>query len=173
MRYLGFCGLHGAGKTYAAQRLHSISGWPIVDKRAALRVLYDAQWLRTHQDEAWEAWYRLIYERLGSRGVMSKALKEIRVPGEIRILDAIHTPGEWTAVSSLYPNSILIGIYAPKQTRLMRMDEPPEMDVRRVRFWHEDSECLMTQVAWAFPGILYGEVLDSLCRALITYVETT
>lgn len=171
--YLGFCGLHGAGKSYAAQHICSMTGWPVVDKRSTLRRLYDAKWLREYEDESWETWYRSIYARLGSRGVIAKLLEEDGVSGEIKILDAVHTPGEWVTVKSVYPKSILVGMYAPEKVRLKRMDELPEMDARRIRFWHEGGECLMTQVEWGFPGILYGEAMDTLCRALINYVKTT
>lgn len=174
MKYVGICGLHGAGKTYIAKHLHTDTGWPLIDKRTSLRRLYNEGWFRHHEGESWESWHRSVYELVGSKPLILKVLEIVEKGGggKIVIIDSIHAPEEWNVIHSLHPESILIGVSAPESIRRLRMDELPEMDARRIRFWHNGGACLMAEAEWAFPGILSTESLDILCREFINYVNT-
>ncbi len=172
MRCVGLCGLHGAGKTHIAARLRDLGGWTILDKRLELKRLYESGWFRRSKDESWEAWYRSTYERFGSGPVMLKVLEPISISAaSVVIVDAIHTPEEWKSLQGYAPSSVLTGVWAPQAIRDVRRDEPVEMDIRRSHCWHHGGDCLMSSVEWAFPGSLPGELLDRLCKELITYVS--
>lgn len=173
MKYIGLCGLHGAGKTYLASRLHELAGWPVLDKRAILQRLFQNGWFRRSADEVWEAWYRSIYERFGSGVMMMKAVECAGMTESIVIVDAVHTPDEWRALQACAPHSVLVGVWTPSAIRELRRDEPPEMDVRRIHFWHQKDTCLMSMTEWAFPGALTSESFERLCQAFISYVSTS
>lgn len=172
MKYVGLCGLHGAGKTHIAARLCELGNWKILDKRLELKQLYENGWSRRSKDESWEVWYRSIYERFGSGAVMLKLLETISSSSAcVIVIDAIHTPEEWLTLQGHAPGSILAGVWAPQAIRDLRRDEPIKMDARRTHFWHHNNDCLMSRVEWAFPGSLSSKLLDNLCQELITYVS--
>ncbi|MBU1032864.1 MAG: hypothetical protein ABII13_02755 [Patescibacteria group bacterium] len=68
--------------------------------------------------------------------------------------------------------SLLVGVWVPANLRAIRRDEPPEMDVRRVRFWHNDEACLMAEVEWTSLGILSHNLFNLLCQEFIAYVNS-
>lgn len=174
MKCVGLCGLHGAGKTHIAARLRDLGGWTVLDKRLELKRLYGSGWFRREKHEAWEAWYRSIYERFGSGPVMLKVLETVSISSaSVVVVDAIHTSEEWKTLQGYAPGSVLAGVWAPQAIRDLRRDEPSEMDARRVHFWHHNGACLISTVEWAFPGSLTGELLDRLCQEFITYVTNS
>ncbi|OGL70416.1 hypothetical protein A3B32_02915 [Candidatus Uhrbacteria bacterium RIFCSPLOWO2_01_FULL_53_9] len=171
MIVVGFTGLHGAGKSYAAHRLHAMSKWLLVHKLATLKRVYDAAWQRADAS-SWEEWYRDIYQRVGGDVVMRRILEEI---GEqnVCILDAVHSPAEWRAIVARHPSSLLVGVFSPAQIRQHRRNEPGGQDVRRVGFWHQSEDCLLTYVDWAVSGTLSHDLLNETCRELVAYVDST
>lgn len=173
MKYICLCGHHGAGKTHIALQLNDIAGWPILDKRESLKRFFRKGWLRRQSKESWESWYRSVYERFGSGVLMLKLLETNKSSHNIVIVDAVHTSEEWSAIQAIAPASLLVGVWAPTSLRSLRRDEPPEMDVRRVRFWHNRDTCLMAAVEWAFPGTLSRKLLDRICREFIGYVNSS
>lgn len=135
-------------------------GWRWVLKRELLK-----EWSGMGENElAWINWYRNLYCTIGGYEIMNHLLRKIgyiRGIGNVILLDAIHTPDEWRAIKEADSNSILVGVFIPKESRLERSSsEDLVLDNGRERHWHgkEGDYCVLSQIEWSFCGIASPEL---------------
>ncbi len=169
---IGFVGFHSSGKTDLCQYLEKKFGWRWFSKRLFLR-----EWSGMEENEsAWTEWYRNLYRTLGGYEIMHHLLKRVMYSprsDNVVLIDAVHTPEEWRAIKEVDPNSLLVTVYAPKESRRQRSSpEDFVLDLKRERHWHSeiDGQCLLSQVEWAFCGIATPELRALEAEALFNHL---
>lgn len=176
MPYIALCGLHGAGKSFLAQKINSLQKWKVIEKRAALKQLH-----RQHfsdfgtYDPDWDSWYKSIYKKTDSATILNRILSSFALndTDQFIIIDSVHTIDEWSVLQERDPRSKLLLVCAPEAVRHSRMDEPPEMDDRRAHYWHRDTSCLMRYVDWAITSTVSEDLFLRQCDAFIQYATNT
>jgi len=168
---VGLVGYHSSGKSYLSEFVVKNYGWRHILKRELLR-----EWSTMGGNEqAFIDWYRDLYHRMGSYEIMLHLLRLIkysRDSKEVILLDAIHTPDEWKAVTEIEPDSILASVILPKSLRLARSTpEDMELDIKRERFWHNGNACLLSQVEWSFNGMANEELRTFEMSTLFEYLK--
>jgi nicotinamide riboside kinase len=169
---IGLTGYHSSGKSVISQFLAKEFNWRWILKRKLLQ-----EWSGVGDDEyAWTEWYRDLYNRMGSYQIMHHLLKKINYQknkNEIIILDAIHTPEEWSAIKEIDFDSLLVGVFIPKECRLQRSSpEDLVLDLKRQQYWHtgENNLCLLSQIEWSFCGTANQELRLLEAKALFEHL---
>ncbi len=169
---IGFTGFHSSGKSDLCKYLELKYGWRWVIKRDLLK-----DWSGMGDDEsAWIRWYRNLYRTSGGYKVMHHLIKRMgysRGSNAVILMDSVHTPDEWRAITEVDPNSLLVCVYIPKELRLERSTpEDLSLDIRRERHWHSEAgdECLLSHVEWAFCGIASHELRSLEAEALFGHL---
>ena len=169
---IGLAGYHSTGKSVIAEFLSKEFGWRWVIKRELLK-----EWSEVGDDEsAWTSWYRNLYKRTGSYEIMHHLLRRINYQKDVKeiiVLDAIHTPDEWKAIREVDPDSLLAGVFVPKDCRLKRSSpEDLVLDVKRQQYWHAgaDHACLFAQIEWSFCGTASPKLRSLEAKALFDYL---
>ncbi|MHB1316544.1 MAG: hypothetical protein ACYCZW_01670 [Minisyncoccota bacterium] len=172
---IGLTGYHSSGKSVLAEFLVKKYGWNRVTKRTLLK-----EWSGVGEDEyAWTAWYRDLYQRMGSYEIMHHLIRRMNYHknlNEVVLLDAIHTPQEWQAIQEVDPDSLLAGVFIPKECRLQRSSpEDLVLDVKRERYWHsgEEYKCLLARIEWSFCGMANPELMSLEAQALLDHLKTS
>ena len=107
---------------------------------------------------------------------MHRLLRRIEYASSLEnviLLDSIHTPGEWQAVKEIDSNSILTGVFIPKESRLERSSlDDLVLDSGREQHWHnkEDDYCVLSQIEWPFCGIASPELQALEAEALFEHL---
>lgn len=170
---IGLVGYHSSGKSFLSEFVVKTYGWRYVVKRELLR-----QWSAMGGNEqAFTGWYRDLYHRMGSYEIMLHILQLVkysRDSGEVVLLDAIHTPDEWKAVTEVEPESMLASVILPKSLRLVRSSpEDMALDIKRERFWHNENTCLLSQVEWSFNGMANEDLRALEMSTLFKYLKAS
>ena len=151
---IGLTGYHSCGKSVLAESLSEAFKWDIVTKRNLFK-----EWSGVSGDD-WVSWYRDLYTRMDSYDIMKELIKRINYrkdPSKVIVMDAVHTIGEWSAIKDVDSDSLLIGVFVPKECRIQRSSpEDLILDGKREKYWHkqETQECLLSCVEWSFSGLL-------------------
>ena len=169
---IGFVGFHNSGKSCLCRYIERRFSCRWVLKRALLK-----EWSGIGENElAWTNWYRNLYRTIGGYEIMHHLLRRIKYvqnKNSVILIDAIHTPGEWRAVKEVDSDSLLAGVFIPKESRLER--STPEdiiLDDKRERYWHskEGNHCLLSQIEWSFCGIASQELQALEVEALFEHL---
>ena len=169
---IGLTGYHSAGKSVLAEFLAKKFAWHWVLKRTLLK-----EWSEEGDDEsAWTSWYRDLYKKMGSYEIMHHLLRRMNYHKNIKeviLLDSIHTPEEWKAIKEVDSNSLLAGVFIPKECRLQRSSpEDLVLDVKRQQYWHAgvDHTCLFAQIEWSFCGTASPKLRTLEAKALFDHL---
>ncbi len=169
---VGLTGYHSSGKSALSEFLAKEFGWQWVIKRILLKEMSGLG----DNEPSWTAWYRDLYKRMGSYEIMHHLLKQMKYTknsGVVILVDAIHTPEEWRAIKEVDSDSLLSGVFIPKDTRLERSSpEDLVLDGNRERYWHsaDGQTCLLAQVEWAFCGTANSELRTLEAKGLLDHL---
>ena len=175
-RIIGLAGLHGTGKSHLASLFVDLFKWDHLHKRTWLRNLYDECFATQNTTTSWDAWVYQLYDHLGPYRVVEMILSSHKSTSGVVVLDSIHNPEEWNAVTAVNPNAILVGVFAPLSTRITRRSpEAIQLDSRRVNYWHQgpnkEFTCLLTKIEWAFTGHCSRELQIAECESFSQYLH--
>lgn len=176
---IGLTGLHGAGKSYTGQLLEEVLGWKYFEKRAYLQALYEND-QKVNSLLSWFEWHRKLYSTKGSLKVMQEILEKNFPMQKVLVIDAVHNAEEWRAIKDTDSRAILVGVFSPSPVRAIRRS-PEEylLDRKRITHWHESSNnnddiiCLLSEVEWAFTGMLPRDFLINQCKLLHSHLRET
>lgn len=162
---VGLTGLHGAGKSYTGKLLEEVFGWKYFEKRVYLQTLFKND-QKVKPSLKWIEWHRELYLKDGSFKIMKEILGKNFPIKKVLIVDSVHNAEEWRAVKDTDSRAILVGVFSPSPVRAMRRDqEEGVLDKKRIIHWHESNDdnivCLLSEVEWAFSGILPRELLTN------------
>jgi hypothetical protein len=169
---IGLTGYHSAGKSDLSQFLAKEFNWQWILKRDLFR-----EWSGVGDNEQlWTEWYRALYQKIGGYGIMHYVLRRMSYKKSSRtvlLFDAIHNPDEWRAIKEVDPDSLLLGVFTPKEQRRERSaPEDFSLDIKREKYWHNenDSQCLLSQVEWAVCGLIDSNLRKLEAKALFDYL---
>lgn len=169
---IGLVGFHSSGKSHLCQYMEKKFGWKWILKRVLLK-----NWADMGENEpAWTNWYRNLYRTSGGYEIMHHLLRRMgytRNPHNVILIDAVHTPDEWRAIKEVDNDSILAGVFLPRELRLERSSpEDLTLDERRERYWHnkEDGLCILSQIEWSFCGAASQDLQALEAKALFEHL---
>lgn len=174
---VGLTGLHGAGKSYTGKLLEKEFGWNHFEKRAYLQALFKNE-QKINSSLKWVDWHRELYLKNSSFKTMKEILGKKILTQKVLIVDSVHNAEEWRAVKDADSRAILVGVFSPSPIREMRRDkEEGALDKKRIIHWHESNDdnivCLLSEVEWAFSGILPHKLLIDQFNLLRHYLIET
>ena len=169
---IGLTGFHGTGKSALSHFLSKKFGWSLIHKR---HTLMEWSGFSNYNDSI--EWYRNLYREIGPYKIMRMFLERIgyqKNPESIKILDAIHSSEEWRAVKEVDANCLLAGIFIPKELSQKRISAHGlELNLKREKYWHDGSACLLSQIEWTFCGTANDELRLLESQALIESLKAT
>lgn len=163
---IGITGLHGAGKSYFCNTIPPKFGFKVFSKKLELSRIYKA---KTDRDD-WENWYRREYKR-DPKKITEFILLSIRNDENV-IFDAVHSPVEWHVIKEHFPNAELAEVITPNLIRLQRITKQDiEKDKERIKHWHSESGCLLSEVGWSFNGAASKELNEKSFKEFVDFIK--
>lgn len=162
---IGLTGLHGAGKSYVGKLLEEMFEWEHFEKRTYLQAIFKND-QKINSSLRWTEWHRELHLKNGSFKIMKEILGKKILMQKVLIIDSVHNTEEWRAIKDADSRSILVGVFSPSLIRETRRDkEEGSLDKKRIIYWHESNDnnvvCLLSEVEWAFSGMLPRNLLIS------------
>mgnify|MGYP002519647479 CR=1 FL=1 len=163
---IGITGLHGAGKSYFCNTIPPEFGFKVFSKKEELSRIYK---IKTNRDD-WKIWYRKEYEK-DPKKITEFILSGIQKDENV-ILDAIHSPVEWHIIKEHFPNAELAEIITPNLIRLQRItNQDLEKDKERIKHWHSEDGCLLSEVGWSFNGAASKELNERSFKEFVDFIK--
>ena len=164
--FIAITGLHGAGKSYFANNIPVKYGFKIYNKKEIIKYLCKK---KTGRDD-WGQWYKEEFNR-DARNLTEIILSCIDFSGDV-ILDAVHSDLEWGIISSIIPNSELLGVITPDFIRQQRREPGDiEKDEKRKEYWHNGGGCLMAELSWTINGGASLEFNEKTFQEFLQYIH--
>lgn len=162
---IGITGLHGAGKSFFCNTIPPKFGFKVFSKKKELAKIYK---IKTGRDD-WENWYRKEYEKDPTK-ITEFMLLGINQKDNV-ILDAVHSPIEWHIIKENFPNAELVEVISPDWVRSKRITSlEMEKDKKRIKYWHSENGCLLSEVMWSFNGAASEKLNEQSFKELIEYI---
>ncbi len=163
---IALTGLHGAGKTYFASNVPIKFGFKVYNKKEIIQYICKEKTGRSD----WRQWYKEQFNKDAYK-ITEMILSYIDLNNN-NILDSVHSDLEWQIISSIVPNSEIVGIVTPEFIREQRREvEDEEKDKQRIKYWHNGGGCLMTYLSWTFNGGASLELNERLFAEFLDYLH--
>ena len=159
-------GLHGAGISYFANNIQIKFGFKIYNKKEIIQYICKRE---TGRDD-WGQWYKEEFNRDPYK-ITEDILSCIDLNDNV-ILDAVHSDLEWKIISSMVPNSEIIGVITPEFIRKQRREiGDVEKDKKRLAHWHNGGGCLLSELSWTFNGGASLELNEKIFLEFCEYLK--
>ena len=100
---IALTGLHGAGKTYFASNVPIKFGFKVYNKKEIIQYICKEKTGRSD----WRQWYKEQFNKDAYK-ITEMILSYIDLNNN-NILDSVHSDLEWQIISSIVPNSEIVG----------------------------------------------------------------